>query len=132
LFLRPCFLVVDNEFAGSISTRKLVLETAKFNVVTSYTYAEALMTLERFPAVHAVVVSADRAGRAEAFLQQVRKTYPEIKRVVTGELADGDGLADRRVDSFSPEKLLTTLRELFPQSSDLLIRNEIKLEEQAN
>ena len=25
--VRPCFLVVDREFPGSISTRKLVLET---------------------------------------------------------------------------------------------------------
>ena len=27
--IRPCFLVVDNEYPGSISTRKLVLESAK-------------------------------------------------------------------------------------------------------
>lgn len=34
--IRPCFLVIDREFPGSISTRKLVLETAKFNVLTAY------------------------------------------------------------------------------------------------
>jgi len=129
LFLRPCFLVVDNEFAGSISTRKLVIETAKFNVISAFSYAEAIATLQRFPNVHATVVTADRAGYADAFLKHVRSTYPEIKRVVTGEASDSDGLADRRVESFAPEKLLQALRELFPQPSVMLIENEIKLEE---
>jgi hypothetical protein len=32
---RPCFLVVDQEYPGSISTRKLVIETGKFNVITA-------------------------------------------------------------------------------------------------
>jgi hypothetical protein len=32
---RPCFLVVDREYPGSISTRKLVIETGKFNVITA-------------------------------------------------------------------------------------------------
>lgn len=26
--VRPCFLVIDREYSGSISTRKLVIETA--------------------------------------------------------------------------------------------------------
>jgi hypothetical protein len=38
--IRPCFLVVDQEHSGSISTRKLVIETAKFNVLTAYSGAE--------------------------------------------------------------------------------------------
>jgi hypothetical protein len=33
---RPCFLVVYNDFSHSISTRKLVIESAKFNVITAY------------------------------------------------------------------------------------------------
>ena len=40
--IRPCFLVVDREFPGSVSTRKLVIETAKFNVLTAYSGREAL------------------------------------------------------------------------------------------
>ena len=42
---RPCFLVVDREHSQSISTRKLVIETAKFNVLTAYSAEEALELL---------------------------------------------------------------------------------------
>ena len=130
MFLRPCFLVVDREFAGSISTRKLVIETAKFNVITAYHYGEALATLERFPNIHAVVVTADQVGEAEEFLRIVRGRYPEIKRVLTGEARDGDGLADRRVESFSPEKLLQALRDLFPEPAAALLENEVDLQKE--
>jgi hypothetical protein len=54
--IRPCFLVVDREFPGSISTRKLVIETAKLNVLTAYSGQEALETFRRFPAVAGVVL----------------------------------------------------------------------------
>lgn len=130
--IRPCFLVVDNEFAGSISTRKLVIETAKFNVISVFSYVEAVETLERFPKVHAVVVTADRAGHAAVFLQHMRATYPDVKRVMTGEAPDGDGLVDRRVDSFAPEKLLQALRELFPQPAAILIGNENRMERETD
>ena len=56
---RPCFLVVDREHAGSISTRKLVIETAKLNVITAFSGREALETLARFPKVDAVVLDAN-------------------------------------------------------------------------
>ena len=95
MFLRPCFLVVDREFAGSISTRKLVIETAKFNVITAYDYEEGLATLERFPNVDGVVITADRTGDPEAFLKLVRDRYPSVKRVLTGESPEGGELADR-------------------------------------
>ena len=127
MILRPCFLVVDHEFAGSISTRKLVLETAKFNVITAYSYQEAIATLEMFPNVHGVVVSADRKGDAEAFLTLVKERHPKIKRVLTGEVANGDILADRKVENFSPDKLLQALREMFPAAAATLSGNEDKL-----
>ena len=53
---RPCFLVIDREFPGSISTRKLVIETAKFNVITAYSGLEAFDTVQRFPALSGAVV----------------------------------------------------------------------------
>src|ERR1700743_2769317 len=56
--VRPCFLVIDREYASSISTRKLVIETAKLNVITAYSSNEAIETLKRFPAVEGVVMEA--------------------------------------------------------------------------
>ena len=54
--VRPCFLVIDREYSGSISTRKLIIETAKFNVLTAYSAQEAIDTLARFPGVSGVVL----------------------------------------------------------------------------
>src|ERR1700712_589814 len=56
--VRPCFLVIDREYSASISTRKLVIETAKFNVITAYSAQEALETFQRFPAIAGVVMDA--------------------------------------------------------------------------
>ncbi len=129
MLVRPCLLVVDREFAGSISSRKLVLETAKFNVITAYSYEEGLATLELFPHLHGVVVTADRSHEAEGFLHVVRGRYPEIKRILTGELPDGT-VSDVHVESFAPEKLLAAIRGLFPAPSAELQTREIDLAKQ--
>jgi hypothetical protein len=42
------FHVIDHEFPDSISTRKLVLETAKYNVITAYSGREAVETFRLF------------------------------------------------------------------------------------
>jgi hypothetical protein len=54
--VRPCLLIVEPEPAEALSTRKLVVETGKFNVITAYSGEEALASLERFPGVDGVVV----------------------------------------------------------------------------
>ena len=38
---RPCFLVLDREYATKISTHKLVIEATKLNVITAYSRAGA-------------------------------------------------------------------------------------------
>ncbi len=63
--MRACFLVIDNEYPGNISTRKLLLESAKLNVITAYSADEAVATLKRFPTVDGIVMDAHvRAGHA--------------------------------------------------------------------
>jgi CheY-like chemotaxis protein len=56
--LRPCFLVVDRETSTGISTRKLIIETAKFNVITAYSSQEAIEILRKFPALDGVVTDS--------------------------------------------------------------------------
>jgi hypothetical protein len=128
LFLRPCFLVVDREFAGSISSRKLVIETAKFNVVTAYSYDEGLATLERLPGLDGVVVTSDTRGLAASFLRTVRSKYPAMKLVMTGDAIGDDVPCDRCVEGFAPDKLLKALRELFPEDAAEVEHIEEKLE----
>ncbi len=127
--VRPCFLVIDREFSGSISSRKLVLETAKFNVITAYSFAEAFATLERFPAVHSVVVSASVQQPCVEFTTEVKRLYPEVKIAATGFAGPaGYGPVDRVVESYSPELLLETMRSLFPAQAARIEMRERELD----
>jgi DNA-binding response OmpR family regulator len=112
--LRPCFLVVDWEFRGSISTCKLVIETVKFNVWTAYTGVEALQVFERFPGVSGVVLDAgleDITCRAVA--QTTKASQPSMpggrhRRARHEDCPEVDFL----LKSFEPAKLFETLKGL--------------------
>src|SRR6185503_18744271 len=53
---RPTVLVAEPEPPQSLSVRKLVLETAKFNVLTAHSTREALDIFELFPNISAAVL----------------------------------------------------------------------------
>jgi CheY-like chemotaxis protein len=116
--IRPCFLVIDREFPGSISTRKLVIETAKFNVLTAYSGVEALEILKRFPAVSGVVLDAglEDISCAEVTLtiKQAQPKLPVI--VIVGPSSRECPGADHHLESFEPSKLLDVLRNLKPEA----------------
>src|SRR5690349_2301472 len=46
---RPTLIVAEPEPGQALSTRKLVLETAKFNVLTAHSTDEALDVFQSFP-----------------------------------------------------------------------------------
>jgi response regulator RpfG family c-di-GMP phosphodiesterase len=124
--IRPCFLVVDREYSGSISTRKLVIETAKFNVLTAYSSAEAIETLERYPRVDGVVIDAGLKDMPCAELvAELRKITPELKIVsicpVGSPNCDG---ADEELESFDPKKLLGVLQKFVPQATKAIEKRE--------
>lgn len=54
---RPTILIAEEEPGAALSTRKLVLETAKFNVLTAHSTREAITVFQKFPNVSAVVVA---------------------------------------------------------------------------
>jgi DNA-binding NtrC family response regulator len=117
--IRPCFLVVDREFPGSISTRKLVIETAKFNVITAYSGKEALETVRRFPALSGAVLDAGLEDiPCKEVVQEIKTMQPEMPLIVICGPADElcpD--ADYHLDSFEPAKLLETLKKIKPDES---------------
>jgi DNA-binding response OmpR family regulator len=127
--VRPCFLVIDPEHSGSISTRKLIIETAKFNVITAYSGAEALETLQKFPAVSGIVLDAaikdTPCTDLVRTLKQVRKNIPIIA-VGAPRATECDG-ADHFLDSFDPARLLDLLRSLVPEKTDALDEHEKRL-----
>ena len=125
--IRPCFLVVDREFPGSISTRKLVIETAKFNVLTAYSGGEALALVRLFPAISGAVLDAGITDMKCADLVRAIKDFqpalPVVVIAVPGAANCPD--ADHQLDSFEPAKLLELLRKLEPKSAaEIEKRNE--------
>jgi DNA-binding NtrC family response regulator len=117
--IRPCFLVIDREFASSISTRKLVIETAKLNVITAYSSAEALATLKRFPAVDGVVMDA-RLGDmpCEQLIRGLKEINPAMAVIaISGPEGDWCTGADHHLQSFDPARLLELLKRLEPERS---------------
>lgn len=115
--VRPCFLILDREHASSISTRKLVVETAKFNVITAYSLHELLETIELFPSIHAIVLDASvKDLPCDDVISTVRAKVPRHSPiiVVQGPNAAPCTGADHYLDSFDPEGLLHLLRKYYP------------------
>jgi DNA-binding NtrC family response regulator len=127
--VRPCFLVIDREFPGSISTRKLVIETAKFNVITAYSAEEAVETLREFPAIRGVVLDAGIYGMSCAELsgrlKQIKPGIPVI--VIAGPGDDECAGADYEVESLDPRKLLEALQKLNPKDVAAIEKQEERL-----
>ena len=128
--LRPCFLVVDQEHSGSISTRKLVIETAKFNVITAYSGAEALETLKRFPALNGVVLDAGVPDITCAeVVAQIKAMQPSLPVIVVGRPGRLDcGGEDTFLESFDPRKLLDLLQKLQPQETAIIKKRDEDLQ----
>lgn len=115
---RPCFLVIEREYPGNISTRKLVIETAKLNVNTAYSHAEGIETLRRFPNVSGTVLSTEvKDMPCEAAAKQLKQLAPRVPLVVISPNGhERCGVADHRISSHDPQALLNLLRELAPGS----------------
>ena len=132
--VRPCFLVVDREHASAISTRKLVIETAKFNVITAYSAAEALETFELYPQVNGVVLDSGIKDIAcREVVERLKASKPDLPVIVvrspSGEVCPG---ADYHLETFDPARLLDLLRNLRPRDAAAIdARNdELKREDE--
>ena len=126
--VRPCFLVVDQEYSGNISTRKLVLESAKLNVITAYSGAEALATLERFPAVSGVVLDARIPDiPCEEIVAALKQMQPTLPIIVVGSPRTVPCDADHTLESFDPRRLLALIERLLPKETASIIHHDEKL-----
>ena len=129
---RPCFLVVDREYAGTISTRKLVIETAKFNVITAYSAEEAVEMLQRFPAVNGIVLDAGvRDLSCEAAVQSLKAIGPSVPIAVICTPKERQcGGADYYLDSFEPAAILKLLQKLEPEQTAVIQKQDERLIEE--
>lgn len=113
---RPAFIVVDPEHPGSISTRKLLLETAKLNVLTCYSGAEAIGTLHRFPNVDAVVLNVDiRDIDCSEITRQMKAAAPNVPIILISGPGHNSGCkgVDHQLSTYEPKELLDLVHKLF-------------------
>ena len=129
---RPCFLVIDREFPGSISTRKLVLETAKYNVITAYSSSEAIDVARRFPNVDGAVMDASgHEHNCADLVAALRSHAPKLRIILTSGKHDIEcGDVDLQLDSYDPRKLLDALAKLFPEDNARLTAHEDEISHQ--
>lgn len=130
--MRPCFLILDSDFPASISARKLVIESAKLNVISAYNSQEAIETLARFPRVDGVVLNAQLEGRLSCRqiierLRSVRRDIPIITVSASGHDPCGD--EQFHVSGFDPRNLLDIMRKMRPEYDDTIQHDEQKSEE---
>lgn len=111
---RPCFLVMEPEYPGNISARKLVIETAKMNVISAYSGAEAIATLRRFPNVTGAVLNSDvkdlSCDEVARELRRIRADVPIV--VISPHGHESCSVSDHRLSSHDPQELLAVLRQI--------------------
>ncbi len=70
-------LMMEEEQPEGLSARKLVVETAKHNVLTTYNLRDGLDLLHRFPNVDMIMVHAHLLERDPDLLREVRRVCPD-------------------------------------------------------
>lgn len=113
--MRPIFLVIDPPDPETLSTRKLVLESAKFNVVTAHTADEAYEIAERVP-VHAIVLHTSVASSTDIrdVASRLKETCPGTLLVAVSPRGEADvPAADQVINSHDPLALVEFLSTRF-------------------
>jgi CheY-like chemotaxis protein len=108
------FLIIETERIDGLSTRKLLLESAKHNVVTAYSGKEGVEMYKRFPNVDAVCIEAELKDlKGGSVAENIRKLNPKIRIVaLSPRLAARCEWADKTIDSHDPNALLEVLEEM--------------------
>ena len=111
-------LMIEVEQPEGLSARKLVLETAKHNVITTYTGKYGLDMLRRFPNVDLVVVHRHVDDMpAQEVIRQIKSISPKMPVVLLSPLNDEPPVgADYVIPSHEPQMILTLLEEAFGAS----------------
>jgi hypothetical protein len=104
--------MIEEEQPEGLSSRKLVVETVKHNVLTAYNAKDGMDLLKRFPNVDAVLVHAAQLHRYPDLLSEVRELCPNKPIVLASPFAEeSQPGATFVVDSHKPQALLKLLGE---------------------
>lgn len=110
-YVRPTIVVLDVAAEDTLSNRKLVLEIAKFNVLTAFTVKELLATAQKFDADAFVIDTLLPDPDIKDIGTTLKERFPRKPVVAVG--ADGAEIkADRFVEVGRPEELCVVMTEL--------------------
>ena len=110
---RPTVIIAEPEPDNALSARKLVVETAKFNVITTHSEQELRETVREFPAVHATIIHQDLLrGNPKVLITEVKGHLPN-KPIITLSPHAQLPLGDYHLGSHDPQELIDLLRALF-------------------
>jgi CheY-like chemotaxis protein len=106
--------VAEPEPEQALSSRKLLLETFKFNVITAHSVPETLELVRLFPNVNALIIHCGMEGfDADAAIQQVEQMAPALPIIALTPTEREFKWADYAVHSHRPQELLTLVQKLF-------------------
>jgi len=109
---RLAFLIVESEPTQGLSTRKLLIASAKHNVLTAHSSEEGIQMFKRFPAVDAVLVDSELHGN-EGLARWVKEQNPRIRVVCLSPREAAEAFwADQTISSHDPAALLKLLEEM--------------------
>jgi DNA-binding NtrC family response regulator len=116
--LRLVVLMIEVEQPEGVSTRKLILETARHNVITAYNAKTGIELLRRFPNVDVIVVHTEMENVSfENTVREVKKIRDKIPVIGISPQDDRDiDGADYMISSHDPQALLRLLAEHFEAS----------------
>ncbi len=110
---RPVFLIVEVEQPDGLSTRKLILETAKYNVLTAHSGREGLEIAHKHPVDAIILHHGMKDVPLDKLARQLKRLCREVPLVY---LAPGNTArmqpADHVLDSHDPRALLTLMQGL--------------------
>jgi len=111
--------MIEVEQPEGVSARKLVLETAKHNVLTAYSGEYGMKLLHRFPNVDLVVVHRYVDGdKAKGLIEQIKAHSPHMPIVLLSPDPNEDGFgANYVIPSHQPQMILELLEQSFNAST---------------
>jgi DNA-binding response OmpR family regulator len=110
---RPTILVAEPEPSEALSVRKLVLETAKYNVLTAHTTREALDIFHLFPNINATVLVMGGTIDCKLVAQSIKSATARITILaLSARICDKCEGVDHMLSSHEPEELVKLLRSL--------------------
>jgi DNA-binding NtrC family response regulator len=111
---RPSFIVAEPEPEQALSSRKLLLETFKFNVITAHSVEETLELVHKFSNSDALIVHCRLPHfDAEKAIKHVKGDAPKMPIIAICPTQRELKWADHVVHSHQPRELLDLVQRLF-------------------